>query len=367
MKTESSNFIKDHYDWLVALGGFAALGVAVVFFLSSYKTTPEGAAIQYKGEVESLPVSGKKIDGIDMSTFAAAMQGIESPVALKPVVQDKEGDGNFLASARRVTCVTQDGKGCGLPIPAGLEKCPFCQASQVKEVKVAIDSDNDGIPNDVELAWGLDPNNPADAGGDLDGDGFTNLEEYVAKTDPKDPKSHPDYLDSLSVSGKPETTTLPVVFENIERLGGQRFRYLFRDPNQKNAYGARGVVLRVENGQEIGKTGFAPVEYTEQFEKKAIKGGSGMTKKVDVSTVRLVRKSDNKEIVVKVNQHNAPIDMQVSLLYSRGTERKIDVTKGSEFDLNGQKYKVMAITPVGTDGAEVTVRPLPAGKEKVIK
>lgn len=41
------------------------------------------------------------------------------------------------------------------------------------------DSDNDGMPNSWESANGLNPNNASDRNGDLDGDGFTNLEEYL--------------------------------------------------------------------------------------------------------------------------------------------------------------------------------------------
>jgi pectate lyase len=40
------------------------------------------------------------------------------------------------------------------------------------------DTDNDGMPNEWELAHGLDPN-VADNNGDFDADGYTNLEEYI--------------------------------------------------------------------------------------------------------------------------------------------------------------------------------------------
>jgi len=162
-------------------------------------------------------------------------------------------------------------------------------------------------------------------------------------------------------------TVLPVFFKGLDRLGGGKFRYVFRNPTAKNPYGSRGIDYRVEQGQEVAETGFAPVEFVEKFEMQEIKGGAGMKKRVDASTVRLVRTSDKKEIIVRVNQHNAPIDMQATLLYRRGTDRKIVVSKGSEFDLNGKKYKVTALTPVGTDGVEVTVKPEPSGVEKVIK
>jgi pectate lyase len=41
------------------------------------------------------------------------------------------------------------------------------------------DVDRDGMADAWELANGLDPSNPADRNGDRDGDGWTNLEEYI--------------------------------------------------------------------------------------------------------------------------------------------------------------------------------------------
>ena len=58
-------------------------------------------------------------------------------------------------------------------------------ASKSSTVTVTVtDTDGDGLPDFYENLYGLDPNDPSDASGDLDGDGFTNLEEYEAGTDP---------------------------------------------------------------------------------------------------------------------------------------------------------------------------------------
>jgi uncharacterized repeat protein (TIGR01451 family) len=54
---------------------------------------------------------------------------------------------------------------------------------------VRLDLDHDGMEDAWELAHGLDPTNPADATEDADGDGHTNLQEYLAGTDPHDPTS----------------------------------------------------------------------------------------------------------------------------------------------------------------------------------
>ncbi len=53
------------------------------------------------------------------------------------------------------------------------------------QVAVAVDSDRDGMPDPFELDHALDPFDPVDAGGDPDGDGLVNVEEYRRRTDPR--------------------------------------------------------------------------------------------------------------------------------------------------------------------------------------
>jgi hypothetical protein len=52
------------------------------------------------------------------------------------------------------------------------------------------DSDGDGMPDDWETLYSFNINNPADALQDADGDLMTNLQEYNAGTNPRDPLSY---------------------------------------------------------------------------------------------------------------------------------------------------------------------------------
>lgn len=63
-----------------------------------------------------------------------------------------------------------------------------------------VDSDGDGIPDEWEKKYGLDPNDPSDAVKDMNGDGYTNIEKYINGIDPKkkvdwtNPKNNTDTL-----------------------------------------------------------------------------------------------------------------------------------------------------------------------------
>ncbi len=87
-------------------------------------------------------------------------------------------------------------------------KCLFCRKSLVKPgdedssevVAARLDSDEDGIPNIVEIEKGLNPYDAHDSLFDLDKDGFSNVYEHQMATDMADAKSHPQLCNGLYIA-----------------------------------------------------------------------------------------------------------------------------------------------------------------------
>ncbi len=94
----------------------------------------------------------------------------------------------FPSSPVNPACLTQ-----GYPAP------PVLPISVVP----VVDTDNDGLPDDWEIQYGLNPFDPNDALIDSDGDGLSNLTEFENGSDPTfyDGSPLPDSLDNVAVDG----------------------------------------------------------------------------------------------------------------------------------------------------------------------
>ncbi len=94
------------------------------------------------------------------------------------------------------------------------------------------DSDHDGMPDAWEQQYGLAPDDPADGPGDLDADGYTNVEEYLNATNPTE-----------KTSGAPLPQTEPVLQQGNEHLryGAARVapEPVVYDPAEREAFAAR--------------------------------------------------------------------------------------------------------------------------------
>ena len=82
----------------------------------------------------------------------------------------------------------------------GQLKAVFSLRVETAPVIVIADMDLDGMSDQWELDYGFDPNDPSDAEADKDGDGLTNIEEYLTGSDPESPRIHA-FAETYNIDG----------------------------------------------------------------------------------------------------------------------------------------------------------------------
>jgi hypothetical protein len=363
MKNGNGNFITRHYDWLLAGVAALALAAAVVFFVQVLGEDGDSLAADEVRRLESRKPDASGVEPADMTVYELITRTSKAPVRLGDV--DPRGY-SFLASDRRVFCGLPE---CHAPIPPDAKVCPVCNGAQPEEPQpeVVLDADGDGLNDEWERKFGLNPADPADADADLDGDAFTNREEYEAGTDPSDRNSHPDYLDSLRLKLPLKQTVLPFYLRSYMKTpSGMKLEFF--SPKERNDYGTLGRAHSVFVGTDIGETGFTVKSFDQKERTVKIKGGAGATRKVDESFATLERKSDGKTVKVVVSgekPRKVPVDVQAVLVYERGGTKEYVVVPGDKIDLSGAGYVVKEITPSGK-GASVVIEDA-AGKTRTLE
>lgn len=375
-----NSFFAAHYDKIAAAAGITVLLAGAALFALSLGDDPDMAADAERANLARMKPDETGVKPVDMVAYDIASRQMRNPPSITEIPVMSE---SFLASERRIACKGVPGKPCGMALPGDAKvcpECPYCGAKQEEKKKVVLDADADGLPDEWEKRHGLNPALASDASEDTDGDGFTNAEEYAAKTNPTDKNDHPDYLDSLKIVLPLKETYMPFIFIGARQVAAG-WRCDFFDASQKDDYGRQGRTLsavvetkggdkRYEIGAEVKKpSGFELVKYERKEKKVARKGMKGMQVTVDASEATVRRIRDGKEIVLVFTEDKkaktAPVDVQATLSYERGAVKNMDVTPGSEIDLNGTKYKITAIERVG-NGAKVVIEHGISGKKRVL-
>lgn len=354
VRANNGDFVKDQWHKLAALGGVAALVAVIVF---KFVLVSEDDAMDFGG----APKPAGKVAEFDIAPFKSIFGSAGTPASMAAVPDDAK---SFLASELRVSCATPEGSskdGCGMPIPFTDKECRFCRVKQDKEIKVILDTDGDGLLDEFEKLHGLDPV-VADADADKDGDGFTNIEEFVAKTSPSDPKSHPDYIDSLNLMLPLEQEYTQLKFVRSEKIHG-KLRFHFKLPGRENEEG-HGNYYVYENA-EIGDTGFV-VKSFEAKTRKIRKVGMEMDISVQADEVTVQRKRDGKRIVLVLEKSPTPTDVRAKIVCPRAGNLEFKVATGEEIKVNGTPFKVLEIKKAGSV-ATVTIKNIETGKVRTIE
>lgn len=113
---------------------------------------------------------------------------------------------------------------------------------------VEVDSDGDGMPDEWELDYGLDPNDPSDASQDPDNDGRSNYEEYLDKTNPNKADSPSDRVQQPLDSGL-NWLALILVLCGVLFMGGSSY-WLYYEHEEKEAQQRRS---RMQSQQQMNR------------------------------------------------------------------------------------------------------------------
>ncbi len=339
-----------YYDKVVVVVALGILLISLYWLITAGVRQKEQVTSYMRDEVESLKPAKADLAPINMESYDRAVKSVTSPFKMLEGDETKAG---FLAPERRVMCSNAR---CKKPIPYQAEKCDFCGEiqPQVKDVSAEVDSNNDGVPDKYIRDMGLAAD--TDVSVDLDGDGFSILDEYTFKTHPKDKNSHPPYSEKLVLKDL-KSMRLPIVFRGVNTMPGGGKQLTF------NWSGKLPRTYWVKENEEIGDTGYVAGMVTVKQEKRENPMTPGKPKVVDVSTVVLKRKSDGKEIVLQVDEIEKNTDVEATLDFLID-KLEFKLIENQEFKLREETYRVIAIDMAANT---ITVENTANGKQKVVR
>ena len=190
-----------------------------------------------------------------------------------------------------------------------------------------------GLPEEGYAAWfkkyDLDLNDPKMLEADTDGDGFSNRDEFMADTDPRDANVRPGIHKQMRLKQYTEVR-LPVVLEDV---GGETARVRRYDGEERTetvragqmVKGLRWRVERMKAGQEVDKNG----------------------ETVDISSLTLLDTETNERTILKKNLPTRTGDT-FSELTSEDGSKVLKVKEGETFhwpDESGPAFKVIDLRP----------------------
>ena len=103
-----------------------------------------------------------------------------------------------------------------------ISKGPISLKKTVVDQTDVLDTDQDGIPDAMEKQYNMDPKDAEDIYGDIDNDGFSNIDEYLYnKKGVTDSSIHPHFINRLLLV-KVSDTRIPLILKKIVRHGDNK-------------------------------------------------------------------------------------------------------------------------------------------------
>lgn len=318
--------IEEYYDRLIVIVVVLVL-FASLLHLTVRKVDLDEKSRTFKEQVEKLRPKHPVMDPITSEVYDSLLAQVKEPF------QIPAWSNALFAPEKRIRCFE-----CMKPVPVDAQKCPFCGNDKIgwREPVVPPDADKDGMDDEWERRFGLNPKDPSDAESDPDQDGFSNLEEFVGQTNPNAPESHPEYIRKVRVV---RAYQVPFNLKFRSHMQSSGSNQIFQVNTVDNG---RTYIVRM--GEKVGEKGgdfvVESFEFKEQMVTNKTSGGIGGARPVDVSVLTLRR--GEKQIPLILNQRVDWDEVRAVLSFPPDGTNWLVKAKDS-IEVRSVKYVVMDI------------------------
>lgn len=132
----------------------------------------------FRGKMDDFHIYNRALTDFEIANLANPAIDSDGDGHSDSAESNADTDGDFIANHLDTDSDNDD-------LPDSAETFADTDGDLIPNIRDS-DSDNDGLPDGWEVANGLNPLNAADATTDLDGDGLSNMAEYIAATAPND-------------------------------------------------------------------------------------------------------------------------------------------------------------------------------------
>lgn len=314
--------LETQYDKLLAVVLLLIL-LGCLIYLAMQVGAVKKAQIEFDGWIESFDNNRISVEAVSSDLFDKAVRSLEEPYQ---VGYEAWTNYHLFIPEARLTCHS-----CKMPDRAEGTHCIHCETERDPAPPPKPDdqdSDDDGLFDVWEELYGLDPFDRADAALDMDGDGYSNLEEFIAETDPKDPASHPAPITELRLTGI-KSKTFGLRFESRIKSGAG---YTFGLNYARNG--------KIET--KFLKLGEAIASYTlTKYEFKEIEVGEPMPIKKDVSELTLTN-AEGKTVVLTKGQDAVEISHTARFEIAR-SKATFTAKVNGKIKVDGDDYTMISI------------------------